>query len=125
MLLPGEPDQPTDEKYCKRVNYSLAGRTYVDALLRGYVENGTGRPQGAASRVRARAVAAADGDQRHRACHRVVGAIEPPTEGRSINTSATFVHQALPELTLWTVVTGMEVGALLTPCNVYSGLKIG
>ena len=29
------------------------------------------------------------------------------------------------ELTLRTVLTGITVGALLTPCNVYSGLKIG
>lgn len=31
----------------------------------------------------------------------------------------------LPEMTLRSVVTGMVIGALLTPCNVYSGLKIG
>ena len=30
-----------------------------------------------------------------------------------------------PELTLRAVLTGMLIGALLTPCNVYSGLKIG
>lgn len=30
-----------------------------------------------------------------------------------------------PQLTLRAVITGMLVGALLTPCNVYSGLKIG
>jgi len=30
-----------------------------------------------------------------------------------------------PELTVRAVVTGMVIGALLTPCNVYSGLKIG
>ncbi len=30
-----------------------------------------------------------------------------------------------PELTVRGVVTGMIVGAILTPCNVYSGLKIG
>jgi len=30
-----------------------------------------------------------------------------------------------PELTVRAVVTGMLLGALLTPCNVYSGLKIG
>jgi len=30
-----------------------------------------------------------------------------------------------PELTVRAVVTGMLIGALLTPCNVYSGLKIG
>jgi len=31
----------------------------------------------------------------------------------------------LPELTIRAVITGMVIGALLTPCNVYSGLKIG
>jgi len=31
----------------------------------------------------------------------------------------------LPELTVRAVATGMVIGALLTPCNVYSGLKIG
>ncbi len=30
-----------------------------------------------------------------------------------------------PELTVRAVATGMLIGALLTPCNVYSGLKIG
>ncbi len=30
-----------------------------------------------------------------------------------------------PELTVRAVVTGMVIGAVLTPCNVYSGLKIG
>jgi putative OPT family oligopeptide transporter len=30
-----------------------------------------------------------------------------------------------PELTVRAVVTGMALGALLTPCNIYSGLKIG
>ncbi len=30
-----------------------------------------------------------------------------------------------PELTIRAVLTGMVIGALLTPCNVYSGLKIG
>lgn len=30
-----------------------------------------------------------------------------------------------PELTVRAVLTGMLLGALLTPCNVYSGLKIG
>lgn len=30
-----------------------------------------------------------------------------------------------PELTLRAILTGMALGALLTPCNVYSGLKIG
>lgn len=35
-------------------------------------------------------------------------------------------HAALaPELTIRAVLTGMLLGALLTPCNVYSGLKIG
>jgi len=32
---------------------------------------------------------------------------------------------ASPELTIRAVLTGMVIGALLTPCNVYSGLKIG
>lgn len=32
---------------------------------------------------------------------------------------------ALPELTIRAVLTGMVIGAILTPCNVYSGLKIG
>ncbi|MEZ5572522.1 MAG: OPT family oligopeptide transporter [Halioglobus sp.] len=30
-----------------------------------------------------------------------------------------------PELTLRSIVTGMCIGAILTPCNVYAGLKIG
>lgn len=30
-----------------------------------------------------------------------------------------------PELTIRAIVTGMVLGALLTPCNVYTGLKIG
>ncbi|MFP3921961.1 MAG: OPT/YSL family transporter, partial [Dichotomicrobium sp.] len=30
-----------------------------------------------------------------------------------------------PELTVRAVLTGMVIGAILTPCNVYSGLKIG
>jgi len=30
-----------------------------------------------------------------------------------------------PELTIRAVLTGMALGALLTPCNVYAGLKIG
>lgn len=30
-----------------------------------------------------------------------------------------------PELTVRAVATGMAIGALLTPCNIYSGLKIG
>ncbi len=34
-------------------------------------------------------------------------------------------ESALPELTIRAVLTGMVIGALLTPCNVYSGLKIG
>src|SRR3546814_9837073 len=29
-----------------------------------------------------------------------------------------------PELTVRAILTGMLLGALLTPCNVYSGLKI-
>ncbi|WP_370153731.1 OPT family oligopeptide transporter [Ferrovibrio sp.] len=32
---------------------------------------------------------------------------------------------AAPELTLRAILTGMLIGAALTPCNVYSGLKIG
>ena len=32
---------------------------------------------------------------------------------------------ARPELTVRAILTGMVLGALLTPCNVYSGLKIG
>ena len=32
---------------------------------------------------------------------------------------------AAPELTTRSILTGMLIGALLTPCNVYSGLKIG
>lgn len=32
---------------------------------------------------------------------------------------------ATPELTIRAVLTGMVLGAVLTPCNVYSGLKIG
>jgi uncharacterized oligopeptide transporter (OPT) family protein len=34
-------------------------------------------------------------------------------------------HSLRPELTVRAVLTGMALGALLTPCNVYSGLKIG
>jgi len=34
-------------------------------------------------------------------------------------------HSFRPELTVRAVLTGMALGALLTPCNVYSGLKIG
>src|SRR3546814_14597983 len=30
-----------------------------------------------------------------------------------------------PELTIRAILTGMLIGAALTPCNVYSGLKIG
>jgi len=30
-----------------------------------------------------------------------------------------------PELTIRAILTGMAIGAVLTPCNVYSGLKIG
>ncbi len=33
--------------------------------------------------------------------------------------------RASPELTVRAIATGMALGALLTPCNVYSGLKIG
>jgi len=33
--------------------------------------------------------------------------------------------RAAPELTIRAVLTGMAIGAVLTPCNVYSGLKIG
>lgn len=32
---------------------------------------------------------------------------------------------ARPELTLRAILTGIVIGALLTPCNIYSGLKIG
>ena len=32
---------------------------------------------------------------------------------------------ARPELTVRAILTGMVIGAVLTPCNVYSGLKIG
>lgn len=34
-------------------------------------------------------------------------------------------EQSAPQLTVRAIVTGMVLGALLTPCNVYSGLKIG
>ena len=38
----------------------------------------------------------------------------------------TDTHSApAPELTIRAVLTGMAIGAILTPCNVYSGLKIG
>ena len=30
-----------------------------------------------------------------------------------------------PELTLRSILTGLVIGAVLTPCNVYAGLKIG
>ncbi len=40
------------------------------------------------------------------------------------STASTFRHDA-PQLTIRAVFTGMVIGALLTPCNVYSGLKIG
>jgi len=36
-----------------------------------------------------------------------------------------YSTSASPELTLRAILTGMALGALLTPCNVYSGLKIG
>lgn len=39
--------------------------------------------------------------------------------------TASTPPSALPELTIRAVITGMVIGALLTPCNVYSGLKIG
>lgn len=39
-------------------------------------------------------------------------------------TNATKVS-AHPELTVRAIATGMAIGAILTPCNVYSGLKIG
>lgn len=39
--------------------------------------------------------------------------------------TASTQKSASPELTLRAVLTGMLIGALLTPCNVYSGLKIG
>lgn len=35
------------------------------------------------------------------------------------------MNPSLPQLTLRAVVTGIVLGALLTPCNIYSGLKIG
>lgn len=34
-------------------------------------------------------------------------------------------HAAEPQLTLRAVVTGLVIGAVLAPCNIYSGLKIG
>jgi putative OPT family oligopeptide transporter len=34
-------------------------------------------------------------------------------------------NNAAPQLTVRAIVTGMVLGALLTPCNIYSGLKIG
>lgn len=33
--------------------------------------------------------------------------------------------EKVPELTLRAIITGMCLGAILTPCNVYAGLKIG
>ena len=42
-----------------------------------------------------------------------------------MNSAATSSPKDLPELTVRAVVTGIIVGAVLTPCNVYSGLKIG
>jgi len=39
--------------------------------------------------------------------------------------SQTTAHQNHTSLTVRAVLTGMCVGAILTPCNVYSGLKIG
>lgn len=39
--------------------------------------------------------------------------------------SGSAIYSPLPQLTVRAVVTGMLLGALLTPCNVYSGLKIG
>lgn len=44
-----------------------------------------------------------------------------PPEG----VTATLPSHAAPELTVRAILTGMAIGALLTPCNVYSGLKIG
>ncbi len=35
------------------------------------------------------------------------------------------IDRPAPELTIRAVLTGMVIGAVLTPCNVYSGLKIG
>ncbi len=40
-------------------------------------------------------------------------------------TTAEAAGQETRELTLRAVVTGLVIGAVLTPCNVYSGLKIG
>lgn len=39
--------------------------------------------------------------------------------------ASTRPFHAAPELTVRAILTGMAIGALLTPCNVYSGLKIG
>jgi putative OPT family oligopeptide transporter len=39
--------------------------------------------------------------------------------------SASTISHARPELTLRAIITGMLIGAVLTPCNVYTGLKIG
>ena len=38
---------------------------------------------------------------------------------------ASTADRSVPQLTIRAVVTGMVLGAVLTPCNVYSGLKIG
>jgi len=47
-------------------------------------------------------------------------------EARSLaEVAVSMLRQASPELTIRAVVTGMLIGAVLTPCNVYSGLKIG
>ena len=50
----------------------------------------------------------------------------PAMEARSLaEVAVSMPRQASPELTIRAVVTGMLIGAVLTPCNVYSGLKIG
>lgn len=41
-----------------------------------------------------------------------------------MSTAAARVEDS-PQLTVRSIVTGMVIGAILTPCNVYSGLKIG
>lgn len=46
-------------------------------------------------------------------------------EENGIGLSSHAQIAAAPELTVRAVLTGMVIGALLTPCNVYSGLKIG
>jgi len=38
---------------------------------------------------------------------------------------APLTSPSLPQATVRSIVTGMVIGAVLTPCNVYSGLKIG